>query len=46
MSASQLAQEAPSVVVAGISEASAELVVERLGKAGAKAVVGEQYRPQ
>ena len=46
MSASQLAQEAPSVVVAGISEASAELVVERLGKAGAQAVAGEQYRPE
>ncbi|MEP7192804.1 MAG: ribosomal protein L7/L12 [Actinomycetota bacterium] len=46
MSASKLAQDAPSVVVSGISEASAELVVERLQKAGAKAVAGEQYRPQ
>jgi ribosomal protein L7/L12 len=46
MSASRLAQEAPAVVVSGISEASAELVVERLEKAGAKAVAGEQYRPE
>ena len=46
MSASKLAQEAPSVVVSGISETSADLVVERLAKAGAKAVAGEQYRPQ
>jgi ribosomal protein L7/L12 len=46
MSASKLAQDAPAVVVSGISEASAELVVERLAKAGAKAVAGEQYRPE
>jgi ribosomal protein L7/L12 len=46
MSASKLAQDAPAVVVSGISEASAELVVERLQKAGAKAVAGEQYRPE
>ena len=46
VSASKIAGEAPAIVVSGISEASAELVVERLEKAGAKAVVGEQYRPQ
>lgn len=46
MSASKLAQDAPVVVVSGISEASAERVVERLQKAGAKAVAGEPYRPQ
>jgi ribosomal protein L7/L12 len=46
MSASRLAQDAPAVVVSGISEASAECVVERLEKAGAKAVAGEQYRPE
>ena len=45
MSASKLAQDAPVVVVSEISEASAERVVERLRKAGAKAVVGESYRP-
>jgi ribosomal protein L7/L12 len=45
MSASKLAQDAPAVVVSGISEASAERVVERLQKAGAKAVTGEPYRP-
>jgi len=46
MSASQLAQDAPAIVVSGISEASAERVVERLEKAGAKAVTSEPYRPQ
>jgi ribosomal protein L7/L12 len=46
MSASKLAQDAPAVVVSGISEASAELVVERLQKAGARAVAAETYRPQ
>ncbi len=46
MSASKLAQDAPAVVVSGISETSAERVVERLEKAGARAVVGEAYRPQ
>lgn len=46
MAASELAQEAPAVVVSGISEASSERVVERLEKAGAKAVAGESYRPQ
>jgi len=46
MSASKVAQDAPTVVVSGISEASAERVVERLEKAGAKAVVGEKYRPE
>jgi ribosomal protein L7/L12 len=45
MSASKLAKDAPAVVVSGISAVSAELVVERLVKAGAKAVAGEQYRP-
>jgi ribosomal protein L7/L12 len=46
VSASNLAQDAPAVVVSGISEASAERVVERLEKAGAKAVGGERYRPE
>jgi ribosomal protein L7/L12 len=45
MSASNLANDAPAVVVSGVSRASAERVVERLEKAGAKAVVGETYRP-
>jgi len=46
MSASQLARDAPVVVVSQISEVSAERVVERLQKAGAKAVAAESYRPQ
>jgi len=46
MSARDLAQDAPVVVASGISEASAERVVGRLVKAGAKAVAGEPYRPQ
>lgn len=46
MSASKLAADAPSVVVSGISETSAELVVEALHKAGARAVAAEQYRSQ
>lgn len=46
MSASDLVQDAPAVVVSGISQASADRVVERFQKAGAKAVVGEPYRPQ
>jgi ribosomal protein L7/L12 len=46
MSAGDLAKEAPVVVVSGISQTSADRVVERLQKAGAKAVVGETYRPQ
>jgi ribosomal protein L7/L12 len=46
ISARDLAQDAPVVVVSGISEASAERVVERLQKAGAKAVAGESYRPE
>jgi len=46
MSASALAQDAPAVVVSGISQASADRVADRLQKAGAKAVVGEAYRPQ
>jgi ribosomal protein L7/L12 len=45
ISAGKLAQDAPAIVLSGISEASAERVVERLQKAGAKAVVGEKYRP-
>lgn len=45
-SASSLAQGAPVVVVSQISEASADRVVQRLKKAGARAVTGEQYRPQ
>jgi ribosomal protein L7/L12 len=45
MSARNLAQDAPVVVASGISEASADRVVARLQKAGAKAVVGEPYRP-
>ena len=46
MSASKLAQDAPVVVVSGISGASAERVVEQLQKAGARAVAGEAYRPE
>ena len=45
VSASNLANDAPVVVVSGISEASADRVVQRLEKAGAKAVAGEAYRP-
>ena len=45
MSAGALAQDAPAVVVSGISQDSADRVVDRLQKAGAKAVVGESYRP-
>ena len=46
ISAGTLAQDAPVVVVSGVSEASAKRVVDRLQKAGAKAVVGAQYQPQ
>jgi len=46
VSASNLAKDAPVVVVSGVSEASADRVVERLQKAGAKAVAGESYRPE
>jgi large subunit ribosomal protein L7/L12 len=46
LSARDLAFDAPVVVVSGISDASAERVVERLQKVGAKAVAGEPYRPQ
>jgi ribosomal protein L7/L12 len=46
VSASNLAKDAPAVVVKGVSEASANRVVERLQKAGAKAVAGEAYRPE
>ena len=45
ISASNLARDAPVVVVSGISAASAELLVERLQKVGAKAVAGETYQP-
>ena len=45
ISASKLAQEAPVVVVSGISAASAERVVERLQRAGARAVQTEPYQP-
>ncbi len=45
VSASNLAKEAPVVVVSGISAASADRVVERLQKAGAKAVAGASYQP-
>jgi ribosomal protein L7/L12 len=46
MSASKLAQDAPAIVVSQISAVSAERVVQRLQKAGAKAIVGEPYRRQ
>lgn len=46
ISAGNLARDAPVVVVSGISEASAEKVVERLQKVGAKAVAGETYQPE
>ncbi len=46
VSASNLAKDAPVVVVSGVSEASADRVVERLQKAGAKAIAGESYRPE
>ncbi|MHB8275286.1 MAG: ribosomal protein L7/L12 [Dermatophilaceae bacterium] len=46
VSASSLVRDAPVVVVSGVSEASAERVVEQLQKAGAKAVAGESYRPE
>jgi ribosomal protein L7/L12 len=43
ISASHLAKDAPVVVVSGISEVSADAVVERLKKAGARAVAGGSY---
>lgn len=46
VSAGNLAKEAPVVVVSGISENSADRVVERLRKAGARAVAGASYRPE
>jgi len=46
VSASNLARDAPVVVVSGISDASADRVVERLQQAGATAVAGESYRPE
>jgi ribosomal protein L7/L12 len=46
VSASNLARDAPVVVVSGISDASADRVVERLQKAGARAVSGESYRSE
>jgi ribosomal protein L7/L12 len=45
LSARDLAQDTPVVLVSGISETSANLVVGRLQKGGARAVVGEQYQP-
>jgi ribosomal protein L7/L12 len=45
-SASNLARDAPVVVASGISESSAERVVDALQKAGAKALAGEPYRPE
>jgi ribosomal protein L7/L12 len=45
VSASNLANETPVVVVSGVSEASANRLVERLEKVGAKAVAGASYRP-
>jgi ribosomal protein L7/L12 len=45
LSARDLAQDTPVVLVSGISQASADRAVGRLQKAGAKAVVGEQYQP-
>jgi ribosomal protein L7/L12 len=44
VSASNVAKDAPVVVVSGISQSSADRVVERLQRAGAKAIVGEPYR--
>jgi ribosomal protein L7/L12 len=44
MSAGDVARDAPVVVVSGISETSADRVVARLEKAGAKAVAGQRYR--
>lgn len=46
MSSSKLAQDAPVIVVSGISESSAERVVVQLQQAGAKAVAGEAYRSE
>ena len=46
VSASNVAKDAPVVVVSGVSEASADRVVEQLEKAGAKAVAGASYRPE
>jgi ribosomal protein L7/L12 len=46
MSAGSLARQAPVVVVSKINEASADRLVRRLQKAGAKAIAGEQYKPQ
>lgn len=43
ISASHVVGDAPVVVVTGISEASAQAVVERLRKAGARAVAGGAY---
>jgi ribosomal protein L7/L12 len=45
LSARDLARDTPVVLVSGISQTSADRVVGRLQKAGAKAVVGEQYQP-
>jgi ribosomal protein L7/L12 len=45
LSARDLARDTPVIVVSGVSQTSADRVVGRLQKAGAKAVVGEQYQP-
>ena len=45
LSARDLARDTPVVLVSGISQTSADRAVGRLEKAGAKAVVGEQYQP-
>ena len=45
LSARDLARDTPVVLVSGVSQTSADRVVGRLQKAGAKAVVGEQYQP-
>jgi len=45
LSARDLARDTPVVLVSGVSQTSADRAVGRLQKAGAKAVVGEQYQP-
>ncbi|MEO8517993.1 MAG: ribosomal protein L7/L12 [Dermatophilaceae bacterium] len=45
ISARDMTQDTPVVLVSGVSEASADRAVSRLQKAGARAVVGEQYQP-
>jgi len=45
LSVNTLVRDAPVVVVSGISATSADRVVARLEKVGAKAIAGEPYRP-